>query len=301
MFIKRIYRLVDICLRLTLIIVVLGFFYSMKTGGSSDWKNFVMIILGILGTGIGVTFFFKPEIRLRFLMVLFFSYITLFAVNSFLGTSFQKTEKIVKGAKKAGIDFDFRSLLEVYDDLKKSETDVVPILLPHNIFRNNPEGLRVSLSAESKNNILPLGGISKSNTLFCNETGRYTFYSSDRYGFNNDDTAYNQRLNTLIIGDSFVQGACVPSGKDIAGSLRKMGRNAIGIAMGGNGPLLELASLKEYGPHLKPKSVVWVIFEVNDYLELLAEKASPLLMKYLAESIYKNVLKGYHEVHNSQN
>src|SRR4030095_1531475 len=49
----------------------------------------------------------------------------------------------------------------------------------------------------------------------------------------------------------------------------------------GNGPLLELAALKEYLPSLKPRHVLWFYTEGNDLTGLQTEKKIPLLMRYL--------------------
>ena len=35
--------------------------------------------------------------------------------------------------------------------------------------------------------LFPLSGISNSKTIHCNESGYYSIYKSDRYGFNNPD------------------------------------------------------------------------------------------------------------------
>ena len=55
--------------------------------------------------------------------------------------------------------------------------------------------------------------------------------------------------------------------------------------------LLELASLKEYGPYLKPDLVIWQITEANDYLDLLLEKNNPILMKYLQNNFNQGLIE----------
>ena len=44
-----------------------------------------------------------------------------------------------------------------------------------------------------------------------------------------------------------------------------------------------------------------LIGTLNEKLARIGLMVAPMMMKYLAESIYEKVLKGYHEVHNSQN
>ena len=43
----------------------------------------------------------------------------------------------------------------------------------------------------SDKNYLPLGGISKINTLHCNENDYWATYESDRYGLNNQDKIWD--------------------------------------------------------------------------------------------------------------
>jgi hypothetical protein len=56
--------------------------------------------------------------------------------------------------------------------------------------------------------------------------------------------------------------------------------------MGGNGPLLELATLKEYLPDLRPRIVLWQFFE-NDPADLRGESAIALLRRYLEEKDFR--------------
>ena len=53
--------------------------------------------------------------------------------------------------------------------------------------------------------ILPLSGISNSETIHCNENGYYSIYQSDRYGFNNPDEEWDKKeIEYLLVGDSFI-------------------------------------------------------------------------------------------------
>ena len=77
----------------------------------------------------------------------------------------------------------------------------------------------------------------------------YSIYKSDRYGFNNPDFVWNDNMvSWLLVGDSFVQGSCVDQDKNFASQFRLMtSQNSISLGMADNGPLLELATFKEYG------------------------------------------------------
>ena len=58
-------------------------------------------------------------------------------------------------------------------------------------------------------------------------------------------------------------GACVNRDEGISSAIRSSGLNLLNTSRGGNGPLLELATLKEYGQLFKPKIVLWQFYH-ND-------------------------------------
>jgi hypothetical protein len=130
--------------------------------------------------------------------------------------------------------------------------------------------------------ILTLSGISNKKTIHCNENGYYSTYESDRYGFNNPDEVWNKnKIDFLLIGDSFVHGNCVFYQNTIAGNLaNKTNENIISLGLSGNGPLKEYASLKEYSQNKKIKNILWFYYEGNDLLELSRELKNSILIKY---------------------
>ena len=76
------------------------------------------------------------------------------------------------------------------------------------IFGNSPTKY-VSLENISDYNFIPLSSFSNEKIYLCNETGEHSFYQSDRYGFNNIDEIWEEKIADLIlIGDSFVTGSC---------------------------------------------------------------------------------------------
>ena len=71
-----------------------------------------------------------------------------------------------------------------------------------------------------------------------------------------------------MIGDSFTQGACV-NPKKFAGNLSKISNaSVLNLGFAGNGPLLELATLKEYIELINVKKILWFYFEGNDNFDL---------------------------------
>ena len=69
--------------------------------------------------------------------------------------------------------------------------------------------------------LLPLGGISRVTTVFCNETGRYMIYDADERGFNNPRGIWPGReADILALGDSFTHGVCVDPAKGYMALIR---------------------------------------------------------------------------------
>lgn len=187
----------------------------------------------------------------------------------------KKKVKLLK--KNENKIYDTRNEYDAYIDLKKKYKNIVPAIGPVNNINNI--------------NILPLGGIANSKTLYCNENGYYAIYQSDRYGFNNPDREWDEEeIEYLLVGDSFVHGACVNRPNDISSVLRAISdKTVINLGYGGNGPLLTFASLREY---LKPntKNVVWFFYEGNDLKNLHKEINSSILKKYLTNLNYSQNL-----------
>src|SRR5262249_20271049 len=102
-------------------------------------------------------------------------------------------------------------------------------------------------------------------------------------------------FDVVVVGDSFVNGACVEPGEDIASHIRRRYRLTVGLGMGGNGPLIELASMREYVPALRPKLVLWFYYD-NDLDDLEKELRDPLLRQYLDPEYTQNLLTLQDEV-----
>ena len=215
----------------------------------------------------------KANILLTFITIL----VTLYLCEAFLTIQLNKKNlahkmKIYK--KKTGLDYDLRSILEIYNDEKKIDKNVTIRYSPKVLLKDN-----IKLS----NNLFPLSGISNSKTIHCNEEGYYSTFYSDRYGFNNPDKVWkNSNVNAIFIGDSFTFGDCVNRPNDIPSVIRdKTASNIINLGYRGNGPLIEYATLREY--FVKgTKNIVWIYYE-NDLTELKKEINSQILNKYLSD------------------
>lgn len=192
----------------------------------------------------------------------------------------------INQAKKLGIPFDKRSKRNVVNDLRTQGIDAYPVLPPFYLLKDNLEL-----------NFLPIGTISQKVMVLANETGTFETFTSDEHGFRNPQEYWGKgQTDILIVGDSFAMGANVRSGADIRSQLASYGRKVISLGMNGNGPLLKLAGLCEYGKHLKPNIVLWLYYEHNDLSDLAKNKECPLLKRYLNDNFSQDLLNRQNEI-----
>ena len=177
------------------------------------------------------------------------------------------------------VKFDKRSKLQIYNDLKKNNDSIAMTVAPKFYININ-------------NEFLPLSGLSNSKTIHCNESGYYSIYQSDRYGFNNPDQEWNSKVvEYLLVGDSSTHGACVNRPNDIASVLRILSKkHVLNLGYSGNGPLLEYITLREYIPP-SVKKILWLYSEDSDLNDLNKELESLLLNKYLKDLNFSQNLK----------
>lgn len=141
------------------------------------------------------------------------------------------------------------------------------------------------LSGATKLREAILSGFPKTQVVLCSGPDSIVSYRADRYGFNNPDALYETtHLESMLLGDSFVEGFCLRPEENMVSQLRRKGVHAIGMGIRGNGPLTELATLGRFGPMFKPRHVFMVFFEGNDWENLQAELGRPWLLPALVES-----------------
>ena len=147
--------------------------------------------------------------------------------------------------------------------------------------------------------LMPVSGAANRAWVYCNEGGFWPIARTDRHGFNNDDAVWDKTdRRVLLVGDSFAAGACVKQEDTGAGQLRRMGDAAVSLGTGGNGPLLELATLREYGALYRPRVVVWFMFDFHSINRLAVDQLesgwggeaySATLMRYLDPAHTQNL------------
>ena len=145
----------------------------------------------------------------------------------------------------------------------------------------------------TKSKFFYLSGISKTKTINCNENGYFSYFKSDRFGFNNIDEEWDrEEIEFVLLGDSMVLGNCVNRPNDIASIFRKLSnyKGVLSLGYPGIGTLTEYAILKEYLPK-KVKNIVWVLHD-NDFSDLTQEVKNQKLYEYATSSInFKNNLR----------
>jgi hypothetical protein len=243
-------------------------FWALSLGQSQKINLSILFIsLGISGYGAEV----------------FLTILDLHAVTEPLwGSEFRERQyETKKLARQFGVDFDTRSRLEVINDVRTQGIEAVPYVVPSRLLNKQADGTSKSELSNDGTELLPLGGISDRVTVFCNETGEYSIYHSDEHGFHNPKGIWrSDRVPIVALGDSFAQGGCVASDKNFVALIRNRYPGTLNLGMAGDGPLTMLATLKEYEPTAKAKTVLWFYFE-DDLSDLEKEEQSPLLMKYL--------------------
>lgn len=139
--------------------------------------------------------------------------------------------------------------------------------------------------------IFPITSVSNIDTFLCDEDGKDVFYKSDKYGFRNNNENWIEKVDYVLIGDSFIHGSCVENDKTISSQLSKIhNKNVLNLGIGGIGPLRELAIFNEYVIDLKPKKIFWFYSEGTDLTKnLRGESQNIFLRKYLNNYFTQNL------------
>jgi hypothetical protein len=299
----RLARFASIVLAGAGILCVLVLFYSIYHYGLTGRRSFtspmgMLLYYGVPALLAGALFAslrLEPFKRISLALLLLSVGLSIHAANLFLALTDARimaanrtlwlrpgdVEDIFQLAREHGVKFDTRSKLQVISDLNAKGIDAVPSLIPLLLLNQQPDGTRRSVITLDGVETLPHGGISNRVTVYCNEEGEWVVYESDEHGFHNPKGIWNDSVDIVALGDSFTQGGCVPSDKNFVSVIRERYPKTLNLGMAGQGPLNTVATLKDYVEPLKPKIVLWFFFEGNDIGDLLYERQSPLLMRYL--------------------
>ena len=219
-------------------------------------------------------------------------------VMTLLANSNDKEKDAAALTRQWGGAIDTRTADEALAALQRTDADAVPIMTPANhLFIKQADGsIKSSISLDGQE-VMALAAVSNRVTLLCNEIGQWIHYRTDGRGFNNPAEIWQtQRLEVAVLGDSFAQGYCVPEDKNFVALIRQRHPATLNLGVAGDGPLLMVATLKEYLPHFMPKTVLWFYFEGNDLTDLQVEMKSPLLRNYLKDGFTQKELARQHDI-----
>ena len=280
-------RFTHLCFIVSILLFAYTFYRSeVLWDGKANNYYFIYYIISIIILFFSfISIYFNEKIK-TYLVIIFITIIFgLYLSESYIIykgynlTELLKEQNSIIYKNETGKEYDDRTKKEIFGDLRKLNKNIV-ISKPGNMF------------LDQKLSLLPLSGISNSQTIHCNENGYYSVYLSDRYGFNNPDKAWDQKkIEYLLVGDSFAHGDCVNRPHDIASVLRNIStKNVITLGYDGNGPLNEYASLREY---LKTNvsNIILLFYEGNDLDNLTNELNSIILNKYLDDDDFSQNLK----------
>lgn len=206
----------------------------------------------------------------------------------------------IEQARAAGRPVDPRPRSEVVAELRRAGVAAVPRVVPATLLVPGPNGkLHSRLGAgTSEGELLPVSGIGSRPTVLCAEAGPFAVFTSDSHGLRNPPDVWSlEPIELALVGDSFTLGECVADGQTIADPLRRRWPATVNLGYTGHSPLLELASLIEYGPALRPRTTLWLYFE-NDlsWFDLGRSENSPLLMRYLEPGFSQHLLERRPEI-----
>ena len=205
--------------------------------------------------------------------------------------STDKKKDAAELTKKFGVEIDTRSAGDVIASLQKAGIDAVPLVVPTQGFIEEQNNSIKSVLKVHGQEVIPLGGIAGRVTVMCNENSQWVTYKSDKHGFNNPSEAWQSGpVEVGILGDSYAHGFCVPPDRNLAALIRQRYPATLNFAMAGAGPMLELATWKEYLQPLKPKVVLWFYYEGNDLIDLQGDRKNKLLMRYLEDNFSQKLI-----------
>jgi hypothetical protein len=286
------------------LLVLFYFFYRYAGTGEAYFTSplgpvVYYVLPAVLATLLLAALRLRSRYKINLSLLLLSTAFSIYGVELFLNLSAaplpwfehrsQREKKEI--AKEFGIDFDIRTRLEVIADLRKKGVEAYPYAAPPAVLKKQADGSVKSVITINGGEVLPLGGISNRVSVFCNENGAYTIYESDEHGFNNPKGLWKAgQVDIAALGDSFTQGACVPPDKNFVALIRKHYPATLNLGSSGQGPLLMLAALKEYGEYVRPKVVLWFYYEGNDLEDLKREKESPMLTRYIEKGFSQDLV-----------
>lgn len=263
-------------------------FVVLRIGVHSPRDRWLCAISGMGVVGALAAFWLAPARRVNLAVGIASLAFTLYALEGMLHLFLPSLDPERRAAAALGREYDGRSFAEVIRTLEKRGVRATENVVPAGLVAGSE---RLPRGESGRSGLFPLGGISRSTVVFCNESGSYEMYRSDEHGFHNPPGVWNRdSIAIAAVGDSFTQGYCVPSDQNAVALLRERWPGTLNLGMSANGPLLTLATLREYLPVIRPRVVLWMYFEGNDLGDLQREKTSEYLLQYVDTAFRQGLL-----------
>src|SRR5215211_677689 len=179
---------------------------------------------------------------------------------------------------------------------RQSEGPISIQYSPTNLVQH-PDG---GFTLPSGDRMFPVSpGAANVHTIMCREGARpFAEYDADEHGYNNPRGIWGKPVDLVFIGDSMTYGACVANRDHFVGQVREKYPASLNLGVGGIGPLIELAIVREFVPHVRPRYVFYVYDENNDLYfvdaagtpDLANEYHNAILRRYLTEDQFSQRL-----------
>ena len=246
---------------------------------------FCVVFILFLGFGIKK---FSESLKISLSILFFIIGIIAYGSEIYLENIYKKKVNMQKRIllDELNIPYDERGKLEVLKELKDSGINAFP-----NISSSGFIGFNyINGFTSKKGKIYPFGSISDSVTVYNNSAGNYVIGETDEYGFNNPKGKFKEnKVDIMIAGNQNVGYGEVKINETLSSALNEINFTTISIASADSGPLIQLASIKEYAEPIKPKILLWA-YSFNDINNIREEFKSPLLRKYLNDNNFSQKL-----------
>lgn len=265
------------------------FLYALASFGdmadaTTGFKVAVFGVFPLLSVlSLGVAWRGSDDTRANTTLVILSCVFALYVTELLLPVGFQ-TLAWVRMTSSRSNPIDRRDKVEVVLAARAEGLDAMPAIEPKSLMKYLGDGTFRSRLSDGGIELVALGGVANRHTVVCNEGGSWVTYESDRFGMNNPDAVWDDSVDVATVGDSFTNGWCVDGPRHYANLLRHEYPRTVNLAQAGHGPLLILASIREYLTDREPARVLWFHYEGNDFQDLAAERMSPVLMSYLEDA-----------------
>ena len=229
--------------------------------------------------------FLNKELRINLSLFFGTSYFLLFASSLFLEI-LDNIKKFQSFSETDLAEFTRRKEVDIPEREKAKKLNYKFLMYP-DFIANNQKTFRIF----NKNKFYPLATQPNTKTYYCNEGYGLIKYNSDRFGFRNEDNNWDRDIDTFLIGDSFIHGACVNNKYTISSKLSNLTRrNIINLGTSRNGiddyyALLKFQSEIRQRKRVKGKTIVF--FYAND-LNSSKKLSSRLAREFIPENIFLN-------------